>query len=276
MKKLYLILMQIAIVACLTMPASLSAAGVHPSKQVSISDPSDLQMKCPPSPTGPTGPTGFRGPTGPTGLIGPTGVTGPAGMTGMTGPTGATGSTGLTGPTGSTGPSGIDGTGGIVGPPGAPPQYAVLSGVADGTTGPSGATTTLNSQTVAPLGYLQFNVLYSSNITQNSNGTFTIGNAGTYAFTYGGYWIASLGNPNIQLVLNSPSLIIGNIPGGLGSLLFVDSTAISLIVPGVAAGATVGIQNASSSASLTLSDVGTPASGANGLTTAFITIQQIE
>jgi Collagen triple helix repeat (20 copies) len=273
MNRLHLILMQIATVAYLAMPGSLLAAGMYPSKQGNIGNSSDLQAKCRHPEQGPVG---FTGPTGLTGAVGATGPTGRTGATGFPGLNGLTGPTGSTGPTGATGPTGSSGTGGVPGPSGPTrvPSFAFITAVADGTT-PTGSATPFNAQTVPSGSPIQFNILYSSNIMY-SLGVFTIMNAGTYEFTYGGKWVAAVGNPNIDLTISSPPLVIGNIPGPEGVIQGGDWATISLIAS-VDASATVEVLNTAASATpLILIPTGTPGVGSDGITSAFITIKQIE
>jgi hypothetical protein len=289
MKKIYLILMKITTAAYLIMPASLSAAGVHPSKQADIGSSSDLQMGCRPSVQGPTGFTGDKGPTGATG---PTGPTGPTGATGTTGPTGRS----------PTGPRGLAGTGGTVGPTGptgptpAPPSspLAFISGLADGSTGivATGTTGTFNMQTIfAPNGtvtnYMHFHILDMSGgpggiAYDVVSGFFTIGASGTYEVKYGAKWDSPKfppATPSIQLVLNPSPFSPPDVGSIVGNpvLSSGDWASASVIISDVAAGSTMGLQNGSSITMdpLILDPSGDSPTDSNGITSGFITIKQL-
>jgi hypothetical protein len=268
MKKLFLLSTQVLLASYLLVSIPSQVFGSN--TQSNRLGPNGIEAACrrppqgPTGPTGPTGATGPTGPTGPTGAIGGTGATGPTGFTGATGPTGFSGTGGLTGPTGPTGPTG------------SLPVLVFISGVADDTIGVGG--TALNAQGVLPGQPIQFNILdMSVSGIRYLAGVFTISTPGTYEFSYGAKWLSPFSRPPIQLLLtNSPfspaavGSVVGNPTESSGDW------ATASVIATILGGTTAVIQNGSTSDAIILDPAGDTPLDANGITSAFITIKQID
>lgn len=207
---------------------------------------------CPYPVPGPQGPVGPAGPQGAAGLQGPAG---PQGIAGPQGPIGATGATGPQGPVGSQGPIGLTG-----------PQ-----GPAGGVLGYADFYNTINTAegiTVAAGEDLSFpnqSFIGGTSITQLTDSTFELVEAGTYQFLFEAP-VSTAGR--LALTLNDAEL-----PYTVVGSNATNSQIVGMAIVSAAADSVITVRNPAGSSALTLSAFNAEGGGTLPLTAHFIIVR---